>query len=79
MLASLSGSFIPFSRTKAERARTGDPRLSLLETYGSFEEYERRYAAVCDRMLQARLLIPEDAARLRESRGKLKPLFAGER
>jgi hypothetical protein len=31
----LSGSFIPFATTKAQRIASGDPRLSLEERYGS--------------------------------------------
>ena len=33
-LCALSGSVIPFPKTKAERQTTGDPRLSLEERYG---------------------------------------------
>jgi hypothetical protein len=38
-LWSLTGSYIPFARTKAERQKSGDPRLSLEERYGGFEAY----------------------------------------
>lgn len=34
-----SGGFIPFSKTKAERLASGDPRLSLEERYGSVWSY----------------------------------------
>src|SRR6185295_12819883 len=34
-LASLTGSFIPFARTKAEREQANDPRLSIEERYRS--------------------------------------------
>src|SRR5262249_46330078 len=37
MLASLTGSSLPFAKTKEERHKAGDPRLSLAERYGSFE------------------------------------------
>jgi hypothetical protein len=43
MLANLLGSYIPFARTKEERTKTGDPRPSLEERYGSFEQYLKRY------------------------------------
>ena len=35
----LSGSFIPFAATKAERERTGDPRPSLEERYPTKKVY----------------------------------------
>ena len=41
-LYSMRGSYIPFSRTKAEREKTGDPRLSMEERYGSRKEYVSR-------------------------------------
>src|SRR5574340_130143 len=38
-LFSMVGSFIPFARTRAERERTSDPRLSIEERYASRAEY----------------------------------------
>jgi hypothetical protein len=38
-LFALVGSFIPFPRTKADRMKSGDPRLSIEERYPSREEY----------------------------------------
>ena len=38
-LASLTGSFIPFSRTKAERERANDPRASIEERYKNKDAY----------------------------------------
>ena len=38
-LVDFAGSFIPFTRTKAERERTNDPRLSIAERYGDREHY----------------------------------------
>ena len=39
MLSTQIGSFIPFARTKAERMKSGDPRLSIEERYASKEDY----------------------------------------
>ena len=33
------GSYIPFPKTKADRLRTGDPRLSIAERYSSEAGY----------------------------------------
>jgi hypothetical protein len=74
-LASLLGSYIPFARTKAERDKTGDPRPSIEELYGSFENYQKRYAKACERLVQGRYLLAEDAKRLIEGRAKVKGLF----
>lgn len=75
MLASLAGSYIPFARTKAEREANGDPRKSIEERYGSFKEYQKRFAARCTGMVQQRVLLQEDADRLIAGREKVKVLF----
>ncbi len=38
-LYSMAGSFIPFARTKAERLKSGDPRLSVEERYSGKQAY----------------------------------------
>ncbi|MBM3223078.1 MAG: hypothetical protein FJZ47_04650 [Candidatus Tectomicrobia bacterium] len=62
-LCDRDGSYIPFARTKAERLATGDPRLSLEERYGDHATYVQHVSAVVRDLLQARLLLPEDATR----------------
>jgi hypothetical protein len=74
-LASLLGSYIPFARTKAKREKTGDPRMSIEECYGSFENYQKRYAEACERLVNGRCLLAEDAKRLIEARAKVRNLF----
>ena len=74
-LASLMGSYIPFPRTKAERENSGDPRVSIEECYGTFENYQKRYAEACERLVKHRYLLADDAKRLIEGRAKVKPLF----
>jgi hypothetical protein len=70
------GSYIPFPRTKAERQKTGDTRLSLEERYGDFATYQKRFAAACADLVRRRYLLPEDEQRLTAGRAKLRPLFA---
>jgi hypothetical protein len=60
----LSGSFVPFATTKAERERVGDPRLSLEERYPTKEIYVAAIRKAADGLVTARLLLPEDARRL---------------
>jgi len=63
-LVSLTGSYIPFPRNKAERERTGDPRMSVQERYGSLDEYVRQFSQACDNLLARGYLLEEDTARL---------------
>jgi hypothetical protein len=63
-LCDREGSYLPFAKMKAERLAKGDPRLSLEERYGNHEGYLQRVKEVVHELLVARLLLPEDAARL---------------
>ncbi|MDQ6621169.1 MAG: alpha/beta hydrolase domain-containing protein, partial [Pseudomonadota bacterium] len=57
----LTGQYIPFAKTKAERLASGDPRLSLEERYGNLSYYLwLRLNAVND-LVNRRYLLPEDA------------------
>lgn len=60
----LSGSFIPFAATKAEREKSGDPRLSIEERYPSKAAYVNAIRVAADNLMRARLLLPDDAYRL---------------
>ena len=59
-LCDRDGSFIPFARTAAERAASGDPRLSLAERYASRDAYAAQVRAAADALVAARLMLPED-------------------
>ena len=59
-----SGGFIPFSRTAAERATSGDPRRSLEERYASHAAYVAIVKAATTKLVKERFLLPEDATRL---------------
>jgi len=76
-LVSLKGSYLPFAVTKAERIKSGDPRRSLEERYGSLEEYLRRLRAQCMKLQRKGYLLQEDAARIVELQKKrMEPAFA---
>ena len=77
MLASLSGSFIPFPRSREERKATGDPRESIEERYGSCEQYREQFAQACDDLVKRRYLLKEDAERLLAGRQKFWDRYAG--
>ena len=72
-LLSLTGSYLPFAKTKAERMKTGDPRLSLEERYGSFEAYLRQYEKGAESL--AAWALPEDLRAKVKERAKVKGLF----
>jgi hypothetical protein len=58
----LTGGFIPFFKTKAERDAAGDPRLSLEERYPTHDDYVAKVTAAANDLVSKRLLLPEDAA-----------------
>lgn len=75
-LVSLTGSYIPFPVTKAEREQSGDPRPSLEERYGTLENYLDKLAALCREYESAGYLLKEDTERtLRIQRERVAPLF----
>ncbi len=78
-LVSLAGSYIPFPRTRAERQKTGDPRESIEERYGSFDEYRKRFSAQCEELVRKRYLLEEDARRLIANREKVREQFPAAR
>lgn len=63
---SFEASWIPFARTAAERAKTGDPRLSVEERYKSRDDYLARYTAALDELIKERWILPEDRAAVLE-------------
>jgi hypothetical protein len=76
-LVSLTGSYIPFATTKAQREKSGDPRPSLEERYGTLERYLEVLAAKCRELEQAGYLLPEDVERtVAVQRDRVAPLFA---
>jgi hypothetical protein len=76
MLVSLTGSYLPFARTRADRLKAGDPRPSVAERYASFEDYRRRFAAACANLVKRRYLLEEDAGRLVAREERERGLFA---
>ena len=60
MLGDMSGSFIPFARTKAEREKTGDPRLSIEERYSSRDDYLSKVKQAAEELVRQRFLLEGD-------------------
>jgi Alpha/beta hydrolase domain len=63
-LAGEIGSYIAFPRTKADRERTGDPRLSIEERYRNRDEYLGKFAAATIDLVARGYLLQEDVADL---------------
>jgi hypothetical protein len=63
-LAGEIGSYIPFPRTKAERDRAGDPRLSIEERYRNRDEYVGKFAASALDLVDRGYLLADDVADL---------------
>ena len=62
-LCGLAGSYLPFARTAAERTAAGDPRLSLEERYKSHTGFVEAVEKAARKLVEARFLHPDDAAR----------------
>lgn len=62
----MQGSFFPFARTKAQRLKTGDPRPSLEERYGSKQAYLEKVSAAARSLAAAGYLLPEDVPLLEQ-------------
>lgn len=58
------GSFWPFTATKEEREKNGDPRLSLEERYGSKAVYVEKVIGETHKLLDDRLVTREDAEKI---------------
>ena len=77
-LVSLVGSFIPFPATKADRAKTRDPRRSLEERYQDLDSYLTLLKAECLRLQKSGYLLPEDVQRtVKLQRERQAQVFAG--
>lgn len=63
-ICTLSGGYVPFAKTKAERVASGDPRLSLEERYGTHKAYVDAVKTAAEKAVAERFLLRADADRL---------------
>lgn len=63
-IQSLGGGYLPFAKTKVDRAAAGDPRPSLQERYGTHEGYVARVRAASARLVAQGFMLQDDADRL---------------
>ncbi len=64
VIYNMVGSMIPFAKTRAEREKSGDPRLSIAERYTSRPEYVRKVEAAAQPLVRDRLLLERDVTRV---------------
>jgi hypothetical protein len=55
------GAFLPFAKSRADREKTKDSRLSLQERYGMRDFYVATVRVIADKLVKERLLLKEDA------------------
>jgi len=60
----LSGGYIPFAKTQAERQAAGDPRLSLEERYKDHAGYVAAVSKAAAQAVKERFLLQQDADKL---------------
>jgi Alpha/beta hydrolase domain len=66
----MAGSFIPFAKTKAEREKARDPRLSIEERYSNQADYLRRVDRAANQLVKDRYLLPEHVKPVVEAAGQ---------
>jgi hypothetical protein len=59
-MANFIGSFFPFPRTRVERERNHDSRLSIEERYADRADYMRRVSGVLDSLIAQRFVLERD-------------------
>ncbi len=62
----LTGQYIPFPPTKAERLASGDPRLSIEERYRNHGTYVSQVAHAVNDLVKDRFLLSEDGEKIKE-------------
>ena len=68
-LAALTGSFLPFARTRADRERANDPRPSIEERYKNKEAYLDLIAKSANDLATKGYIIKEDIPRIVQQAG----------
>ena len=63
-ICTLNGGYLPFAKSKVERAASGDPRPSLEERYGTHQAYVDAVKAAAEKAVAERFLLRADADRL---------------
>jgi hypothetical protein len=73
-LLSTNGCIVTFPRTKAEREKSGDPRLSVEERYPSHQAYVEAVKHAVEGLVKEGLMLQEDGERYIDAAQKKNPL-----
>src|SRR5262249_38355947 len=65
-LLDFAGSYLPFAKTKADRDRIADPRLSIEERYSSREQYLGMITEAALKLVKGGYLLADDLPRIIE-------------
>jgi hypothetical protein len=69
VISHMSGSYMPFPRTRADRERTGDPRRSIEERYTSRAQYLGLVAEAALELVEQGYLLDQDIPEILEAAG----------
>jgi hypothetical protein len=69
VLIAMAGSSIPLPKTKADRDRTHDPRMSIMERYGSKAAFLRKAEEVANKLAADRYVLKIDVAPMVQEMG----------
>ena len=69
-ISSMQGSFIPFARTRAEREKVGDPRLSVEERYKGREEFLGKISAAAAKLVEQGYVLEQDVPGILKQAGE---------
>ena len=69
-LSSMQGSYIPFPRTRAERERSGDPRLSIDERYHDRDQYLGMVSREAVKLIEQGYLLDRDLPAILKQAGE---------
>jgi hypothetical protein len=65
-----SGASLPLPATRAERAKAGDPRLSIEERYASRADYLAKVEQIAQRLARERYVLTRDLPAILEAAGR---------
>ncbi len=74
-LLSLQGGYIPFAPSVKERDGTGDPRLAVVERYGSFDRYLEKFRAWTLKLVEEGYILEEDVVKMERLPWRHEKLF----
>ena len=69
-LIAMAGSYIPFEKTRSDREKSHDPRLSVEERYTSRADYVQRIEEAAKKLVRERYLLQQDVPAIVEAAGQ---------